>query len=57
MVSEGEHFCLLELVEIRLYLGASLCISFLDFDVFFVRLFMIGGDTFIVSYVSGFTAY
>ena len=28
---EGEYFCWLELVEFRLYLGASHCIFFLSF--------------------------
>ena len=41
----------MEFVEISLYLGASLCIYFFSSCFIFVGLFMIGGDTFIVSYV------
>ena len=52
---QGESiFFLLELVEIRLYLGASLYIYLCNSCYFFVRLFMLGGVTFIVLYVSCF---
>ena len=54
MFSGGDHFFLLELVEIRLYLGASLCIYLFSSFLFFVKLFMLGGDTFIILYVSCF---
>ena len=47
-------FFLLELVEIRLYLGASLCIYLFSSYYIFVGLFMLGGVTFIVLYVSCF---
>ena len=44
-----------ELVEFRLYLGASYCtLSFLALAILFVWLFMLGGVTFIVLYVSYF---
>ena len=48
---QGESiFCWLELVEFRLYLGASHCIfTFLALATFFfcfVGLFMLGGDIF-----------
>ena len=56
-VLRGRVFCLLELVEIRLYLGVSLCIYLFRSWCIFVGLFMIGGDTLIVLYVSCFTAY
>ena len=47
-VFKGRYFFLsLELVEIRLYLGASLLVG----------IIILGGVTFIVSYVSYFTAY
>ena len=46
----GEHFFLLELVEIRLYLGASLCIYLFSSCYIFVGLFMLGGVTFIGLY-------
>ena len=51
------YFYFLELVEIRLYLGASLCIYLFGFWCILVGLFILGGDTFIVSYVSCFIAY
>ena len=60
MFSGGEffyflfYFILLELVEIRLYLGASLCIFLFGSCYIFVGLFMLGGDTFIVLCVSYF---
>ena len=41
-------------MEIRLYLGASLCIYLFSSCYIFVGLFMLGGDTFIVLYVSCF---
>ena len=41
-------------MEIRLYLGASLCIYLFSSYYIFVRLFMLGGVTFIVLYVSCF---
>ena len=53
----GDIFLSLELVEIRLYLGASLCIYLFGSYCFLVGLFILGGDTFIISYVSCFTAY
>ena len=49
---QGESiFFLLELMEIRLYLGASLCICLCNSCYFFVGLFMLEGVTFIVLYV------
>ena len=46
---QGESiFFLLELVEIRLYLGALLCSYLFSSCYIFVGLFMLGGDTFIV---------
>ena len=48
------YFILLELVEIRLYLGASLCIYLFSSCYIFVGLFMLRGVTFIVLYVSCF---
>ena len=45
---------LLELVESRLYLGASLCIYFFSSCYIFVGLFMLGGVSFIGLYVSCF---
>ena len=56
---QGESIsCWLELVEFRLYLGASHCILPFQllqfFFFFFVGLFMLGGDTFIALYVSCF---
>ena len=48
-------FLVLELVEIRLYLGASLCIYL--FGSWCIGLFILREDTFIVSYVSCFTSY
>ena len=56
-IFRGRVFCLLELVEIRLYLGASLCIYLFGSWCIIVGLFILGGDTFIVSYISSFTAY
>ena len=53
-VFQGRAFFLLELVEIRLYLGASLCIYLFSSCYIFVGLFMLGGYTFIVLYVSCF---
>ena len=50
----GEYFCWLEFVEFRLYLGASHCIYLFSSCHIFVGLFMLGGDTFIVLYVSCF---
>ena len=46
-------FCVLELVEIILYLGASICIYLFSLFLFCWAI-MIGGDTFIVLYVSCF---
>ena len=57
MFSGGEHFfifILLELVEIRLYLSASLCIYLFISYYIFVGLFMLEGVTFIGLYVSCF---
>ena len=53
-VFRGRAFFLLELVEIRLYLSASLCIYLFSSCYIFVGLFMLGGYTFIVLYVSCF---
>ena len=53
----GDIFLSLELVEIRLYLGASLCIYLFGSCYILVGLFILGGVTFIVSYVSCFTTY
>ena len=47
-------FCWLELVEFRLYLGASHCILPFSSCNIFVGLFMLKGDTFIALYVSCF---
>ena len=44
-------------MEIRLYLDASLCIYLFGSWCIIVGLFILGGDTFIVSYISCFTAY
>ena len=44
-------------VDISLYLGVSLCIYFFGSCCILVGLFILGGDTFIVSHVSCFTAY
>ena len=41
-------------MEFRLYLGASHCIYLFSSYYIFVGLFMLGGDTFIVLYVSCF---
>ena len=41
-------------MEIRLYLGALLCIYLFSSCYIFVGLFMLGGVTFIVLYVSCF---
>ena len=49
-----KFFFLLEVMEIRLYLGASLCIYLFSSCYIFVGLFMLGGVTFIVLYVSCF---
>ena len=49
-------FFLLELVEIRLYLGASFYIYLFSSCYIFVGLFMLWGDTFIVLYVSCFNS-
>ena len=54
LFSGGGHFFCLELMEIRLYLGASLCIYLFSSCYIFVGLFMLGGVTFIVLYVSCF---
>ena len=54
LFSGGEYFCLLELVEIRLYQGASHCFYLFSSCHIFVGLFMLGGDTFIAFYVSCF---
>ena len=54
-VFQGESiFGWLELVEFRLYLGASHCIYLFSSCHIFVGLFMLGGDTFIAFYVSCF---
>ena len=54
-VLRGESiFFLLELMEIRLYLGAWLCTYLFRSWYIFVGLFMLGGVTFIVLYVSCF---
>ena len=50
LFSGGEYFYWLELVEFRLYLGASHCIlSFLACHTF-AGIFMLGGVTFIALY-------
>ena len=54
---ESFFFFLLELMEIRLYLGASLCIYLFGSWCILVRLFILRGVTFIVPYVSCFTTY
>ena len=41
-------------MEIKLYLGASLCIYLFSSCIIFVELFMLRGVTFIVLYVSYF---
>ena len=52
---QGEIFLSLEPVEIRLYLGASLCIYLFGSWCILVGIIILGGVTFIVSYVSCFT--
>ena len=54
--SWGERFCLLELVEFRLYLGASLCMYPFRLLIYFFGLFMLRGDT-LLYYVSCFTVH
>ena len=54
LFSGEEHFCWLELVEIRLYRGASHCFYLFSSCHIFVGLFMLGGVTFITLYVSCF---
>ena len=50
-VFKGRAFFLLELVEIRLYLGASLCIYLFSSCYIFVGLFMIRGDKFFFCFI------
>ena len=54
MLGEDTFIFLLELVEIRLYLGALRCIYLFSSYYIFIRLFMLEGDTFIVLSVSCF---
>ena len=55
LFSEGDFFLSLEPVEIRLYLGVSLCIYIFGSLCILVWIIILGVVTFIVSYVSCFT--
>ena len=58
LFSGGEYFCWLELVEFRLYLGASHCMFYLFSSChIFVGIFMLGSVTFIALYVSCFQLF
>ena len=56
LLLEGDFFCMLELVEFRLYLGASLCMYPFWLLIYFFGLFMLRGDT-LLYYVSCFTIH